>query len=36
MVAWAGQAFPRPSQNDASSDDAPFEQAGALHWSVVW
>jgi hypothetical protein len=31
MVAWAGQALPRPSQNDGWSADAPFEQAGALH-----
>jgi hypothetical protein len=36
MVAGAGQAAPVPAQNEASSAVEVFEQAAALHWSVVW
>jgi hypothetical protein len=36
MAVCAGQAFPLPPQNDASSSVEPFEQAAGLHWSVVW
>lgn len=31
-----GHASPRPSQNDAASDDDEVEQDGPLHWLFVW
>jgi hypothetical protein len=36
MAACAGQAAPDPPQKDASRSVEAFEQAAALHWSVVW
>jgi hypothetical protein len=35
-AAGAGQASPRPSQNDAASDVALSAHDGARHWFVVW